>query len=42
MCRNAGIVTTGFITISLGTIVTTTMEPLLKPTIPEEEGGLRN
>ncbi len=42
LCRNARIVTTGFITIGLGTIVTTTMEPLLKQMIPEEEGGLKN
>jgi hypothetical protein len=42
MYRNAGIVTTGTITIAPGTIVTTTMELLLlKLTVSEEEVGLR-
>jgi hypothetical protein len=42
MCRNAGIVTTGIITIRLETMITTTMGLLLKLTVCEEEGGLRN
>jgi hypothetical protein len=40
MYENAGIVTTGVITIRLETMVTTTMGMLLKLTI-SEEGGLR-
>jgi hypothetical protein len=43
MCRNAGVVTTtGVTTIGLGTMVTTTIELLLKLMISEEEGGLRH
>jgi hypothetical protein len=42
MCRNAGIVKTGIITIRLGTMATTTIGLLLKLTVCEEEGGLRN
>jgi hypothetical protein len=42
MCRNSGIVITDTITIGLGTMVTTTIELLLKLTVSGEEGGLRN